>query len=151
MNANTIQAIFLHSYLVISEVISEVLLKFSSQSRACDHTLGNPFLKIPFSARALVSFAAVFWMSRNAPPKERCVTSKRRAAKETTRAYVRVTYKRKFPWGHHVSCVDMLLTENRDCPAYLFLFFFVSLFAQTLKKQNSYLKDQLSVYKGTTW
>ena len=28
--------------------------------------------------RSSVSLAAVFWMSRNAPPKERCVTSKKR-------------------------------------------------------------------------
>ena len=34
----------------------------------------------PSSSYTVVSFAAVFWMSRNAPPKEgeRCVTSKRR-------------------------------------------------------------------------
>ena len=30
------------------------------------------------STRMVVSLAAVFWMSRNAPPKERCVTSKNR-------------------------------------------------------------------------
>lgn len=54
INTTTTQLIFLYSYLVISEVFGEVLLKFSSQCRPCDHTLGNPFFKIPFSSHAYV-------------------------------------------------------------------------------------------------
>ena len=42
--------------------------------------------------KSIVSLAAVFWMSRNAPPKEllgkHCVTSKKKNARETKKSMV---------------------------------------------------------------
>ena len=37
----------------------------------------------------LISLAAVFWMSRNAPPKQRCVTSKKRLRGRLPRTFIR--------------------------------------------------------------
>lgn len=75
-----------------------------------------------------------------------------------TRACAYEKTKGNSPWGHHVICLEILLLSTEIDPKepinivpLTYSFSFPFLFAQTLKKQDSYLKDQLSVYKGTSW
>ena len=62
------------------------------------------------SSQILVSLAAIFWMSRNAPP-ARCVTSKKTAARETSQIPAKPKFFR-LSFRHVASLTAMIMFSS---------------------------------------